>query len=85
MQRLDQNALAMGWNKDLGLASISAVGQRSARMDAYSSEIEEGSYQLKEHENAQLSLSRSIIPLLREASGSEAFRASRVSYLFSTS
>jgi len=85
MQRLDQNALALGWNKDLGLASISAVGNRSARLDAYASEIEEGSYQLKEHENAQLSLSRSLIPLLREASGSETFRASRVSYLFSTS
>jgi len=82
MQRLDHNALAMGWNKDLGLASISAVGNRSARLDAYASEIEEGSYQLKEHENAQLSISRSLIPLLREASGSEAFRASRVSHLF---
>jgi len=84
MQRLDQNALALGWNKDLGLASISAVGNRSARLDAYSSEVEEGSFQLKEHENAQLSLSRSLIPLIREASGSEAFRASRVSHLFST-
>jgi len=84
-QRVDQNALALGWDKDLGLSSISAVGQRSTRLDAYASEIDEGSFQLKEHENAQLSLSRSLIPLLREASGSEAFRASRVSYLFSTS
>jgi len=84
-QRADQNALAMGWDKDLGIMSIAAVGQRSARLDAYSSEVEEGSFQLKEHENAQLSLSRSLIPLLREASGSEAFRAARVSYLFSTS
>jgi len=84
MQRLDQNALVMGWNKDLGLASISAVGNRSARLDAYSSEVEEGSFQLKEHENVKLSLSRSFIPLIREASGSEAFRVSRVSYLFST-
>jgi len=82
MQRLDQNALAFGWNKDLGLASLSAVGNRSARLDAYSSEVEEGSYQLKEHENAQLSISRSLIPLLREASGSEAFREARVSHLF---
>jgi len=84
-QRVDKNALDLGWNKDLGLSSVSAVGNRSARLDSYASEIEEGSYQLKDHENAQLSLSRSLIPLLRQASGSEAFRASRVSYLFSTS
>jgi len=81
-QRADVNALDLGWSKDLGIMSISTVGKRSLEQSVVADQIDRDVETHKEFQDNGLSLSRSLIPILREASGTEIFRRARVSELF---